>query len=179
MNRLNLDALESMARLEGGTEKGMFNFGGTYDKTYLASKMLNNALLTKSALARLVEQKDCERAKHIAHFAISQLIDFAMNYHHWTVVDNEVAIAARNRSVDGGNIASGARILKNLPRNAKIIKRFLELQKEQEGKKKRISNSALINSLGEEFELGPTQVRAIIKDGLKNGAKMPGNPPAK
>jgi hypothetical protein len=169
MNRLNLDALESMARLEGGTEKGIFNFGGAYDKTYLASKMLNNALLTKSALARLVEQKDCERAKHIAHFAISQLIEFAMNYHHWTVVDNETAIKARNDSVEGAR--RGAREkgkLKNYSgRDLKMAERFLELKKEQEGKRPRASDSGLKDSVGNEFGLRPTAARAAIKKGLK------------
>jgi hypothetical protein len=187
MNRLNLDALESIARHEGGTENGIFNLGDTYDKIHLASKMLSNVLLTKSALARLVEQRDCERAKQIAYFAISQLIDFAMNYHHQTVVAHETAIKGYIDSVAGARRGAKEKgKLKNYEsRDVKMAERFLELRNGQEGKRLRASDSALKDSVGEEFGLRPTSARAAIKKGLKIIAtrkkvvSLPGNPQAK
>jgi hypothetical protein len=181
--RQSLDTLESSARRAGGTEKG--NLGAAYDGIHLASEMLNNVLSTKSALAQLVEERHCELAKQIAYYAIAELIGFAVNCYHWNIVANETAIESHSRSVDGARRGAKEKGKNYTDRNVKMAERFLQLKKEQEGKRVRASDSALMDSIGEEFGLRPTAARAAIKKGLKILAtrkkvvSLPGNPQTK
>jgi hypothetical protein len=167
MNRRNLDALESIARHEGGTEKG--NRGDTYDKIHLASEMLNNVLSAKSALARLVEQDDRERAKQIAYYAIAELISLAINYHHWTIVAHETPIAGQISSVAGakrgGKAKAKSKIYSN--RNVEMAEQFCAAKEKRTREKSRLSDTRLMEAIGEKYNLGIGAARAAIKDGLK------------
>jgi hypothetical protein len=165
MNRKNLDALESIARHDGGTEKG--NRGDTYDKIHLASEMLNNVLSAKSALARLVEQEDCERAKPIAYYAIAEVISLAINYHHWTIVAHETPIAGHISSVAGAKRGAKARAKINSARNVEMAEQFRAAKEKRTRQKGRLSDTRLMEDIGKKYNLGTGAARAAIKDGLK------------
>lgn len=60
-------------------------------------------------LSQLERQQDLASVRSLAYEAVLTALNFASDFHQWTVVDNEIAIDAQRRSVEGRRMRNRAR----------------------------------------------------------------------
>jgi hypothetical protein len=71
------------------------------DDKAAAAHALKSLAKINACLSRLKKCSDVAAARNCAHEAIAAALDFASEFHQWTVIDNEKAIFARTQIVGG------------------------------------------------------------------------------
>jgi hypothetical protein len=118
-------------------------------------------------LSQLERQQDLASVRSLAYEAVLTALNFASDFHQWTVVDNEIAIDAQRRSVEGAQNAQSspkakARAKKLEQRNVSMAEKFRQ-QVGRAGK----SPFALKVAIGKAAGLKPRQSVSAVDAGLK------------
>ncbi len=133
------------------------------DRASLAAHMLKTIDDLERHLSRL-ERSDLDSAARLnALGAVHSALILASEFHGWTVVDNEPAIDARIRSVDGAKRGSAAKARATQARDVKLAREYLARQSKPSG----LSVSALMQEIGKSARLGRTASIDAIKRGLQ------------
>jgi hypothetical protein len=136
----------------------------TLDRVLWAARMLKTLSQLEHHLYLLERSNLDPEARLNAFAAVHSALILTSEYHGWTVVDNEPAIDARLRSVDGAKRGSAGKARATQARDIELAHEYLARRSKPGGQ----SNSALMEEIGKTIGLGRSASIAAIKRGLKN-----------
>jgi hypothetical protein len=111
---------------------------GTLDRTSAAKAAIHRSRVVECFLAAA----ERNGASGDLYQATYHSLLFAINYHQLTVIDNEAAIVARQKSIEGARRGGSYRSSRIRIRNRKMAQEFLNRQGE------RMSDTALMEKIG-------------------------------
>jgi hypothetical protein len=136
----------------------------TLDRAWLAAHMLKTIDDLERHLSRLEGSDLDSAARQNALAALHSTLILASEFHSWTVVDNEPAIDARIRSVDGAKRGQAGKARAIQARNETLVREYLARRSKPGG----LSDSALMQEIGRSEGLGRSASIDAIKRGLQN-----------
>ena len=129
----------------------------------LAAHMLKTIDDLERHLSRL-DRSDLDSAARLnALDAVHSALILASEFHGWTVVDNEPAIDARIRSVDGAKRGAAGKARATQARDVELASEYQARRSKPGG----LSVSALMQEIGKSAGLGRTASIEAIKRGLQ------------
>jgi hypothetical protein len=137
------------------------------DDAIAARHALRSLAKLEHYLSQLERQPDLASVRSLAYEAVLTALHFGSDFHQWTVVDNEIAIDAQRRSVEGAQNAQST--LKAKARAKRLEQRNVRMAKEFQERKRRSGKSdfALKVAIGKVNKLGTRQSVYAIDAGLK------------